>query len=71
MSPQQVKKWMRNQLTLRPGFYDVFNSDEVNSTKLAEDAAHCLNLYDGDEIPEEIFEIALEISEEQDWFVIQ
>jgi hypothetical protein len=59
---------MRNQLETNPESFDVFDSGEVNSTRLAEDTAQALDLYVGDDIPEEVFEIALEISEEQDWF---
>lgn len=41
---------------------------EINCTKLAEQAAHALDIYVGKnyDIPEEVFELAFELSEEDE-----
>jgi hypothetical protein len=37
---------------------------EINCTKLAEETARALNLYVGDDIPEELFDLAVDLSQE-------
>jgi GH35 family endo-1,4-beta-xylanase len=39
-------------------------TDEINATALAEDAAQHFNLYEADDIPERVFEVAYEIARE-------
>jgi len=69
MNKRRIEKYMRDQLEIDPDFFDIYDCHEVNSTKLAEDAADELDLYDeNDKISQEVFEIALKISEERDWF---
>ncbi len=64
MNAQQIKNYMRNQLEFRFPYFDTFNCGEVDMTKLAEDAAQELDLYENDEVPEEVFEIAFEVAED-------
>ena len=59
---RKIAKYMRDQIELRPEYFDTFKSGEVNMTKLAEDAAQEFDLYDeyGD-TPEEVFELACDV----------
>jgi hypothetical protein len=60
----KVKAFMRSEVNTRFDDYDTYNSGEVNSTFLAENTAQEFNYYEGDDIPEVLFEIAYEIAEE-------
>ena len=55
MDKIKIKKMMRN---LVRSHTDPFTG-EVNCTGLAEEACHVMEAYDGDEIPEIFFEVAL------------
>lgn len=59
----QALRWMKN--TLRFDFESYDDCGEVNCTKLAEDCAEALNLYEDDvdfEIPEVVFDAAVDVS---------
>lgn len=60
-----VSRYMQDQAETRHGDFDPHNCGETNATLLAEDAAAHFDLYetDGETIPEEVFEIALEVAE--------
>ena len=64
MNASKIKAYMREQIESRPKYFDTFDNGEINMTLLAEDAAQRFNLYTDDEIPEDVFEIALEVTEE-------
>ena len=48
---------------LAKGDPDYWDCGELNCTKLAEDACDSLGLYDGDDIPEWLFEMSAELSD--------
>ena len=58
-------KWMKNQLRHEAETYDY--GGDINCTKLAEDAAEELDLYENAEcdIPDEVFDAAVDAAE---WF---
>lgn len=61
------KRWMKDEL--RWNARDYSDCGEINTTKLAENCADCLNLYvdeasENYDIPEEIFDLAFEVAEE-------
>jgi hypothetical protein len=64
ISVPKVKAFMRTELNISFDRYDPYNSGEVNSTFLAENAAQEFNYFEGEDIPEVLFEIAYEIAEE-------
>lgn len=56
MNEKEVKSWMiRNA--------ELDDCGEVNCTQLGESAAQQFNLYEGDDIPEEVFELAFEAAQ--------
>ena len=59
-----ITNWMIRELDDDYDSYD--DCGEINTTLLAENCAQDLNLYEEDDetIPEEVFEIAFEVSEE-------
>lgn len=58
----KIKRWMKRDLSHHPQEY--FDCGEVNATKLAENVAQAMELYEGDDdkIPEEVFDIAAEVA---------
>ncbi len=58
-----VQKYMRDELRFNFSDYDPYNSGEINTTLLAENASQYFNYYEDDNIPEIIFEIAHEMAE--------
>lgn len=59
------KNWMIQELNFHMD--DYLEWGEINTTKLAENCADCLNLYIDEidyEIPEEIFDLAFDVSEQ-------
>lgn len=61
----EAKIWMRNALNYEFNEYDYYG--EVNHTKLTENCANALNLYDedGETIPEELFDLAIDVAEQR------
>jgi hypothetical protein len=57
----KVAKWMFIEVKLYPARYDTFNCGEVNCTLLAENAAQEFDLYEGNDIPEWLFEVSAEV----------
>jgi hypothetical protein len=62
MSPALIRNAMR---TLIQECRDPCTG-EINCTRLAEETAFALNLYVGADIPEEVFDLALELSKDTD-----
>lgn len=62
MDKSKATQWMRNALKYDLDDYNYFG--EVNCTKLAENCANELDLYEDDEytIPELLFDLAVEVS---------
>ena len=70
-NPTRIAKYMRDELESRPQQYDRYGDHEICLTLLAEDTADEFSIYDRDgNIPEEVFELALEVSDEHDWFAV-
>ena len=61
MNTKQIKQYMLDCLV---NGEHVDDAGEVILTQLAEDAASAFDLYDGDDIPEEVFEMAYQVSQE-------
>jgi len=59
LDKNKAKKWMRANLK----DYIDHDTDEANTTKLAEECCQALDCYDGDDIPEELFELSQEVAE--------
>lgn len=64
MDEKAVRNWMIQELEFNQD--DYLDCDEINCTSLAENAAQALDLYQGDdaEIPEEVFDLAVEVAEQ-------
>ena len=60
MNVKQVKQYMMDCLIAGEHIDDA---GEVELTQLAEDAASALDLYDGDDIPETVFELAYQVAQ--------
>jgi len=60
MNTKQIKQYMLDCLV---NGEHVDDAGEVILTQLAEDAASAFDLYDGDDIPEEVFEMAYQVSQ--------
>ena len=60
MNTKQIKQYMLDCLV---NGEHVDDAGDVISTQLAEDAASAFDLYDGDDIPEEVFEMAYQVSQ--------
>lgn len=62
---KRVKEWMGHQLFANT--YDYFDGIDVDLTKLGEDAAETFDIYENvADIPEWVWEVAFEVSEEFD-----
>lgn len=62
---EKAKRWMRNALMHDRHEYDYYG--EINCTKLAEMCAFNLDMYVDDNnyaIPEELFDLAIDVSEQ-------
>lgn len=64
MDQEEVKEWMEKEILYNRSDYD--DCGECDCTLLAENAAQMFDLYEGDDcdIPDWIFELAVEINEE-------
>ena len=60
MNTKQIKQYMLDCLV---NGEHVDDAGEVILTQLAEDAASAFDLYDGDDIPAEVFEMAYQVSQ--------
>lgn len=60
MNTKQVKQYMLDCLISGE---HIDAAGEVELTQLAEDAASAFDLYDGDDIPEEVFEMAYQVGQ--------
>ena len=64
-----IAQQMRRLLEKNVQKFDIYDSEDIDCTALAEEVAEAMNLYDAAaNIPEIVFELAFEVSEECDWF---
>jgi hypothetical protein len=57
-------EYMKDQLENFFDRYDTYGDGESNLTHLGQNAAATLDIWDGEEAPEEMFEIAFEVATE-------
>lgn len=68
MTDAEYRKTMsRIETWMRENFDSAVDraTDEVSLTKLAEGAAHAYDFYDGDDVPEELFELAFVVAQDK------